>query len=105
MGIQLPGSQSAKAEIPIEGILKLAFKKLEISVAETPDNPVTGAPASTAYTLLFRSITIGLLGIKFPPVQIDLYIFGNPSDDKSAVGWYACYSGKDKQKEISAARN
>jgi hypothetical protein len=92
IGVKLPGSKSAAAEIPIEGVLKMVFKKIEFTANPTPANPATGRAAGVAYMLKFRSIALSLLGFQFPPGQVDMYIFGNPRGNRSALGWYAAYA-------------
>lgn len=104
VGVKLPGSKSAAAEIPIQGILKLVFEKIEFTTSEVAANPDIGQAAVTSYMLKFRSIALSLLGFNFPPGQIDMYIFGDPDGSKSAVGWYACYSGDDEAAEESASQ-
>lgn len=100
-GLKMPGSKSSSTEIPIEGILKLVFKSIEMTATETPANPSTGAAATMNYVLKWRSISLSLLGYHFPPGQIDMYVFGNPGNDsRTALGWYAAYAGEeDEEKE------
>ncbi|MEM9544897.1 MAG: hypothetical protein AAGA77_02945 [Bacteroidota bacterium] len=99
-GLKMPGSTSSSTEIPIEGILKLVFKSIEMTATETPANPATGAVATMNYILKWRSISLGLLGYHFPPGQIDVYVFGNPgNDNRTALGWYAAYAGEEDEEE------
>jgi len=95
MGVKLPGSKSSAAEIPIEGVLKMVFKKIEFTANEIPANPALNQKEGMAYMLKFRSISLSLLGFNFPPGQIDMYIFGNPERKRSALGWYAAYVGEE----------
>ncbi|MEO1030968.1 MAG: hypothetical protein AAFX55_06170 [Bacteroidota bacterium] len=99
-GLKMPGSASSSTEIPIEGILKLVFKSIEMTATETPADPATGTAASMNYILKWRSISLGLLGYHFPPGQIDMYVFGNPgNDNRTALGWYAAYAGEEDEEE------
>lgn len=97
VGLNLPGSSSANTEIPIEGILKLVFKKIEVTAAE---NLSSDGQKQVNYMLKLRGISLSLLSVSFPPGTIDMYLFGNPQSDRSAVGWYAAYSrAKEKKKD------
>ncbi|MFW0716548.1 hypothetical protein [Pedobacter sp. N23S346] len=100
VGLNLPGSSSANTEIPIEGILKLVFRKIEVTAAETLGND---GLKQVNYMLKLRGISLKLLSVSFPPGAIDMYLFGNPQSDRSAVGWYAAYS-KEKERKKTASR-
>ncbi len=109
VGLRMPGSVGAQTSIPIEGILSLNFKKIEI-VVERPLPPAllssqslllprpcsqTGGNATAVaeslqraeeipgegvqYMLKFRGVSLNLLTLAFPPGQIDVYLFGNPA--------------------------
>jgi len=85
LGLKLPGTQAAGSPISLQGVLKLAYKAIELTV-----NP--GAEG-IEYILRFRSIGLKLLSLTFPPGQIDLYLFGDPSGGRSGtLGWYAAYA-------------
>ena len=87
LGLQIPGTSGGKPQIPIEGVLKLAWKRTELTVVPGEN----GRPGS--YLLRFSKIALSLFGFAFPPGRTDLLLFGNPEggDDKS-VGWYAAYT-------------
>lgn len=95
IGLKLPGSKSANAEIPIEGILKLTFKRIEFVASDLdPADPGKGR----AYVLKLRRIALSVFSASFPPGQTDLYLFGNPAaGDNNTLAWYAAYL-KDKKK-------
>ena len=112
VGTALPGSSSASLEIPIEGLLKLAFRKIEIAVSAAV--AVTGAgvsadagaraaggttDAGVAYMLKFRGIALSLFGLKFPSGAIDAYIAGNPGAKRGALAWYAAYAKKEEAEQ------
>ncbi|HWA90319.1 MAG TPA: hypothetical protein VG889_09810 [Rhizomicrobium sp.] len=86
IGLKLPGSNSAKPEIPIEGLLKLAFGKVEFTASDDA--------GGRAYMLKLRQIVLRILLLSFPPGNVDLYLFGDPAAraSNSALGWYAAYS-------------
>jgi hypothetical protein len=86
IGLKLPGSNSAKPEIPIEGLLKLAFAKVEFTA--------TDDASGRAYMLKLRQIVLRILLLSFPPGNVDLYLFGDPAarTGNSALGWYAAYT-------------
>jgi hypothetical protein len=89
LGLKLPGSSSARPEIPLAGVLSLSFGTIELVVD-------TSGPA-LAYMLLLRGIALKLLGISFPPGQTDLYVFGDPTSPRSGnFGWYAAYAADDE---------
>ncbi|MFK7936762.1 MAG: hypothetical protein AB8G22_24830 [Saprospiraceae bacterium] len=93
IGLKLPGSKGEATEIPIEGVLKMVFKRIELvamPIAPTEE----GEEEKMSYILKFRSISLSLLGLDFPQGQVDMYIFGNPNRKRSALGWYACYAGE-----------
>ena len=84
VGLKLPGSVSAKSEIPIEHVLKLSFGSIDFVVGSSGDG--------VDYILRFRQIALRLLGFSFPPGQTDLYLFGDPSGaHRDTLGWYAAY--------------
>lgn len=105
IGLKMPGSVGAQTRIPIEGILNLNFKRIELVVAGpstqlalpadavAAEGGVAVAPSpDTQYMLKFRGVSFSLLTLSFPPGQIDIYLFGNPATgDSSLLGWYAAY--------------
>lgn len=95
LGLKLPGSSSARPEIPIAGVLNLSFGALELVVD-------TSGPA-LAYLLMLRGIALSLLGMRFPPGQTDLYVFGDPQAPHSgSFGWYAAYAADDEEEDDGA---
>jgi len=105
IGLKMPGSVGAQTRIPIEGILNLNFRKIELVVATpstelalpatatAPEGRALVVPSSeTQYMLKFRGVSLSLLTLSFPPGQIDVYLFGNPqTGNSSLLGWYAAY--------------
>ncbi len=86
VGLKLPGSNSAKPEIPIEGLLKLAFGKIEFTASDGATGRI--------YMLKLRQIVLRILLLSFPPGNLDLFLFGDPAarSRNSALGWYAAYA-------------
>ncbi len=92
VGLKLPGSKSSRAEISIEGVLKLSFRGIELFV----DGGET--QGRNEYMLKFKNIALDLFGFTFPPGLIDLYMFGNPDgSDKGTLGWYTAYAKGGKK--------
>ena len=98
VGLKLPGVESARSLLPVQGVLDLGFSAVELSAdgaAATPPDP--------AYVLRFRNFYLRFLGWKFPPGQNTIALFGNPeaasqsiATDRGALGWYAAYEQKGK---------
>jgi hypothetical protein len=101
VGVKLPGmKESLGVELPLQGILTLGFKSIQLLV---DDDPKTGA---RQYMLRFRNFAIRFLGLAFPPGYNDILLAGNPdSSSPSKLGWYAAYSAeKDaKKKQLPSA--
>ncbi|MEO6326036.1 MAG: hypothetical protein ABIQ65_15530 [Thermoanaerobaculia bacterium] len=96
IGLKLPGSSGSRTAISIEGVVQLTFRAIEFS----------GTPSAQGidYILRFRGITLRIFTLSFPPGQIDLYVFGNPSGgDSESIGWYFAYSKKDDKKKTGGS--
>lgn len=91
-GLKLPGSSGAKRSIPIEGILALGFKSLQIA-----------QPEKNAFVLMLYGIGLEFLGFTFPPSgQVNLVLFGDPhatGGSDTSLGWYAVYAKPPGQPE------
>jgi hypothetical protein len=101
VGLKLPGSDGGKGTISIEGVLNLGFRAL-----------VLGRNGDSNYYLLLNALALKFLSLTFPPGgQIDMALFGDPTDQhNSSLGWYAAYtkdqaqkSGGSKDREAHAA--
>jgi hypothetical protein len=97
IGLKLPGVQSARSLLPIEGVLDLGFSAIDLTA-----NGATASPPDPAYVLRFRNFYLRFLGWKFPPGQNTIALFGNPdaasqsiATDRGALGWYAAYAKKE----------
>ena len=88
VGLKLPGSTGGKREIPLQGVVKLAFKNIQFR-ADADD------AGNVHYLLKLKNIQLKLLVLSFPPSgQADIVLFGNPEgtlEDRS-MGWYAAYA-------------
>ena len=96
IGLRLPGVESARSLLPIQGVLDLGFASIDLTA-----NGATANPPDPAYVLRFRNFYLRFLGWKFPPGQNSIALFGNPeaasqsiATDRGALGWYAAYEKK-----------
>ncbi|MDQ2837147.1 MAG: hypothetical protein M3Y89_06960, partial [Actinomycetota bacterium] len=104
IGLKMPGIESARALLPIEGVLDLGFSSIDLQA-----DGATANPPNPAYVLRFRDFYLRFLGWKFPPGQNTIALFGNPdaasqslASDRGALGWYAAYAKKDTAKKDTA---
>ncbi|NEQ45856.1 MAG: hypothetical protein F6K00_20860 [Leptolyngbya sp. SIOISBB] len=87
VGFRLPGIGGDPLGFPLQSVLKLSFKQVELLRD-------LGAEEA-AYLLKIQKIALKFFVLKFPPNgQTELVIFGNPDAEASndAVGWYAAYA-------------
>jgi hypothetical protein len=96
IGLRLPGVESARSLLPVQGVLDLGFASIDLTA-----NGATANPPDPAYVLRFRNFYLRFLGWKFPPGQNSIALFGNPeaasqsiATDRGALGWYAAYEQK-----------
>ena len=86
--MRLPGSSGGKKEIAIQGILKIVFKSIRLSVHHNDDG-------SRSYLLKLKGIKLKFLVLSIPPSgQTEIVIFGNPkaiSASDKTLAWYAAY--------------
>ncbi|MEO9238256.1 MAG: hypothetical protein ABI418_09210, partial [Jatrophihabitantaceae bacterium] len=99
IGLKMPGIESARALLPIEGVLDLGFASIDLQA-----DGATSNPPDPAYVLRFRDFYLRFLGWKFPPGQNTIALFGNPdstsrsiASDRGALGWYAAYAKQEKE--------
>lgn len=86
LGMKIPGTDGAKPQIPIEGVLKLTLKRIQLSVLSPP-------AGGRSYLLRFNKIALSLFGFSFPPGRTDIFLFGNPEGgNDQSVGWYAAFA-------------
>lgn len=96
VGVRLPGVKDAiGVEIPLQGIITLAFRTIEMIVNNNPD------AGTREYMLRFRNFAMKFFSLSFPPGYNDIYLFGAPGQSTpTKLGWYAAYSsGKDEKKK------
>jgi hypothetical protein len=99
LGLKLPDARSAGLDLPLQGVMRLAFRSFQF----VADNDKNGA---RFYMLRLRRLALSILGLSFPPGNTDIFLVGNPNsggDGKAALAWYAAYS--DKKKQDKAALN
>jgi len=85
-GLRLPGSSGGKKEIPIQGILKIAFKSIEFQAQGEED---------ISYLLKLKNIVLKFMTLEMPPnAQTEIIIFGDPQgqDTEKTLAWYAAYA-------------
>lgn len=85
VAIRLPGFKKGKAEISLQGILKLVFKSIRFVVGKEE------ASGNTVYMLKIKKIALKLFILTLPPnTQGELTIFGDPegTPNNNGVGWY-----------------
>jgi hypothetical protein len=83
-GLKLPGSNSSKRAITIEGLFDITFKTLQIIAID-----------DGVYVLVLYGIAFSFLSFSFPPSgQVDFALFGDPrvANGGSSLGWYASYA-------------
>lgn len=97
VGLKLPGVESVKSLMPIQGVIDLGFNAIDVTA-----DGATADPPDPAYVLRFRDFYLRFLGWKFPPGQNTIALFGNPdaatqdiATDRGALGWYAAYAKKE----------
>ena len=88
-GLQLPGSEGAKKDISIQGVVKITFGKLVFLVSD-----------DGGYVLKLQNIALSLLGKSLPSAgQVSLLLFGDPTRSSSrTLGWYGVYAEKPPPK-------
>lgn len=88
VGLRLPGIGGDVLGFPLQSVLKLSFKSVELLVD-------LSNPDAAAYLLKIKKVALKFLVLSFPPNgQTEIVIFGNPdaTDSNDAVGWYAAYA-------------
>jgi hypothetical protein len=96
LGLKLPGGRGTSIQWPLQGVLKLGFRSFQFDATDT----LTGR----AYQLRLRRFGLSLLGLSFPPGNVDVVLFGDPAGTGSKVlGWYAAYAKDDPKKARQAA--
>lgn len=92
VGLKLPGSSGASAELSLLGVLKLKMYSLELRRSEK------------AWALLMNGMTLKVFSKELPPNgSFDFYLFGNPdpTGSSNSLGWYGAYlKNEEKKKEV-----
>jgi hypothetical protein len=95
VGIKLPGSESGKRSLTIQGPLTLNIGSLALLYDA----------AHRAWLMRFDNIALGFFGLKFPPGgRTNLIVFGDPESQgrTSALGWYAAYKKDEEKKDTKS---
>jgi hypothetical protein len=90
LGLKLPGYGAGGVTWPLQGVMRLGFRSIGFETFEEPakDNPIE---RERHYILRLRHLALSILGISFPPGDLDLVLFGDPTGASRSVGWYAAY--------------
>src|SRR6185437_253476 len=90
LGLKLPGYGAGGVTWPLQGVMRLGFRSIGF---ETVEEPVKDKPTEKErhYILRLRHLALSILGISFPPGELDLVLFGDPTGASRSVGWYAAY--------------
>ena len=90
LGLKLPGYGAGGVTWPLQGVMRLGFRSMGFETFEEPskDTPIG---RERHYILRLRHLALSILGISFPPGELDLVLFGDPTGASRSVGWYAAY--------------
>jgi hypothetical protein len=90
LGLKLPGYGAGGVTWPLQGVMRLGFRSIGFETFEEPskDTPIE---KERHYILRLRHLALSILGISFPPGDLDLVLFGDPTGASRSVGWYAAY--------------
>jgi len=98
VGIRLPVAKSVGLDWPLQGVISLGFRSFQFET-------YTDDQGRIAYLLLLRQLAFRVLGMAFPPGNIDVVLFGNPDQASSErLGWYACYAQDSDGDDSSSSR-
>ncbi len=87
VGLRLPGVGGDALGFPLQSVLKLSFKNVEMLLDQSQLQP--------AYLLKIKNVALKFFVLSFPPNgQTEIVIFGNPDaiGSNDAIGWYAAYA-------------
>ena len=88
IGLKLPNIPATGGSFPLQGVLKLGFRNFQF---ETYD----AGSGKLGYNLRLRQFALSVLVWSFPPGNTDIVLFGEPSNPKGSLGWYAAYAADD----------
>jgi hypothetical protein len=88
--IRLPGSDSGKGALTIEGPLKLTIGQIALLTDQE----------QSEYLMRFDNIALSFLSVTFPPGgRTNVLLFGDPSGKSNTLGWYLAYKKDDPKKK------
>ncbi|MFL6162630.1 MAG: hypothetical protein ACJ74U_10395 [Jatrophihabitantaceae bacterium] len=90
LGLKLPGYGAAGVTWPLQGVMRLGFRSIGFETFEEPSK-LDPKVKDRTYILRLRHLALSILGISFPPGELDLVLFGDPTGASRSVGWYAAY--------------
>jgi len=91
VGLKMPGFGGDVLGFPLQSVLKLSFKQVEMLRDISQKKP--------AYLLKIKNVALKFFVLKFPPNgQTEIVVFGNPdaTGSNDAIGWYAAYAKEPK---------
>lgn len=88
LGLKLPGYGAGGVTWPLQGVMRLGFRSMGF---ETFEEHAKDGHRERTYILRLRHLALSILGISFPPGELDLVLFGDPTGASRSVGWYAAY--------------
>lgn len=95
LGLKLASFVKGAGSLPLQGVLKLAFRSFELITY--------GAGADeVGYQLWMRRFALSVLVWNFPPGNADLVLFGKPGNQGGSLGWYAAYDAKPDGKTLAS---
>jgi hypothetical protein len=87
LGLKLPGYGAGGVTWPLQGVMRLGFRSIGFETYEERKD----GQQERSYILRLRHLALSILGISFPPGDLDLVLFGDPTGASRSVGWYAAY--------------
>ncbi len=87
VGLRLPGFGGDVLGFPLQSVLKLSFKNVEMLRDLSQEKP--------AYLLKIKKVALKFFVLSLPPNgQTEIVVFGNPdaTGRNDAIGWYAAYA-------------
>ncbi|HKP51302.1 MAG TPA: hemagglutinin protein [Chloroflexia bacterium] len=98
LGLKLPDARSSGLNLPLQGVMRLAFRSFQFVAGDDEDG-------GRFYMLRLRRLALSILSWSFPPGNADIFLVGNTNGGgKAALSWYAAYSDLKKPDEAAPGR-
>jgi len=95
LGLKMPDARPLGIDWSLQGVLRLGFRSL--------DFVASGEGSERSYMLRMRRFGLSALGISFPPGNLDVFMFGDPSGGNTGkLAWYAAYAPDGGEKATPA---